>query len=314
MKRYVNIFNSLVISIFIVIIPWEKIKGVEFTDKVNYLDYVYYGKNILEYRDFDNFISFISNEWLWHYLLLSIEGKVNYELFFLSISFFSLSTVIYYLINKNNVFYSILLLNPLLISMVMSQYRISLALGLVLMAIYLKNNIKLWYLLILAALLIHSSVVLFILVNFLINFVSKMNIKNNVFLVVIFILLGGLISFMLSDFIFVVLDYFGDRRSEYDTGNISSTFSYLSFWVFNLIIISYNSIKLGLRNYQEKISILILSVVSFNLIFDGYSTRFLAVFLPIIISTNLKLHPQLKSILIVVYIPYCLIQWIYWIQ
>lgn len=314
MKIYRKIFASLIISFFIVLIPWEKIKGVSFTDKANYLNYVYYGKNVLEYRDFDTLISFISNEWLWHYLLSFVGEIMPYEFFFLGISFFTLSAMTYFLISKNNILYSLLLLNPLLIGLVMSQYRISLAVSLVLMAIYLKKNFKLWYLLILAALLIHASVALFILIHFLIVYVSRKNIKNNSLMVFVFILLGGFISFMLSDFVFVVLDYFGDRRSEYNTENISSTFSYLSFWVFNLIVLSYNGVKLGLNNYQEKLSVLILSIISFNLIFGGYSTRILAVFLPVIIATNLKTHPQLRNLLIVTYIPYCFIQWVYWIQ
>ena len=48
---------AVIYSIIYFFIPWERFRNSEFRDKEVYLDYVYYGNNILTYKSFDSFFS-----------------------------------------------------------------------------------------------------------------------------------------------------------------------------------------------------------------------------------------------------------------
>ena len=318
MKFFKASMISLVLSFLAILIPWTALKGSDFWDRQVYLNYVYYLPNILEYRDFNSIASYISQEWLWHYILLTIGEYISYEIFFSCISFFSLALMIFYLIRKHGVLSSLLLLNPLAVDLVMSQYRISFALIIVFSSIYLRKIDSkpykfLSYFLVALASLIHSSVILFIFIYFSIVIISKINFKQKLFNVFSLVLLGIIISWSLSDSIYIVLDYFGDRRADYEVERVSSSLSYLSFWVVNLLILILSFSKKKYNTLQDKLTILILSIVSANSIFGGYSLRILSIFLPVIMSTNLEINLKLRIPLFVLYFLYSLIQWYFWL-
>lgn len=314
MKKIKNILISFLISLVVILIPWSTLKGSEFTDKIGYLNYVYYRTNVLEYKDFSRISSYFSNEWLWHYLLLNINKIMPYELFFNIISLLTITLIVYYLIRKNSLFSSLLLLNPLIIDLVMSQYRISLALIFVLLAVYIRKYKKTSLILIILAAMIHSSTLLFAAIHFAIILISKIPIRRYRFKILSLVLLGVIISWLLSGYVFVLLEAIGDRRADYDLQHVNSSIAYLSYWIVNLFIILYNSWKLGIKDYETKLSIIILSLVSSNLFLGGYSVRFISIFLPVIMSSNLKLDKRIKVILFVFYFFYCSAQWIYWIN
>lgn len=314
MKKIKNILISFLISLVVILIPWSTLKGSEFTDKIGYLNYVYYRINVLEYKDFSKTSSYFSNEWLWHYLLLNINKIMPYELFFNIISLLAITLIVYYLIRKNSLFSSLLLLNPLIIDLVMSQYRISLALIFVLISVYMKSYRLIRFTLIILAAMIHSSVLLLVCVHFVITLITNSPIKNYRFQILCLVFFGMLLSWMLSGYVYILLEAIGDRRAEYNIEDVKSSILYLSFWVINFFIVLYNSWKLGIKDYETKISIVILSLVTANLILGGYSTRFIALFLPVIMSNNLKLNNQTKVAVFIFYFIYCSAQWFYWVD
>lgn len=315
MKAYSSITISAIFAILIVLIPWEELRGAAFVDKAVYLDYAYYQTNVLDYRVFDSFLSYISFEWLWHYLLLNINDFIAYETFFNTISFFTLALMSYFLVRRHGALSILLLLNPLVIDLAMSQYRISLALILIMLAsVLIQRYKKLSILLVLIATLIHSSVAIFIVIYIAIKIISKLKFKQQYIEVLLLSLLGLTLSFLMSDFVGVILTAIGDRRAGYAVDNISSSLSYLSFWILNTAIVIFNYCMLGVKNTKDKLTIVILSLVSGHAVFGGYSTRIIAVFLAVIMSTNLDISRQLRLTLIPVYVLYTLLQWSYWFQ
>src|SRR5690554_913820 len=119
-KETLKILYIFFYSILFTLIPWEKIRNLPFTDRENYLDYVYYGVNILDYRDFNSIYSYIFNEWLWHFIIKNIGQYISYEFFFHLISFSLIFCMTYFLVKNISIYASFFLLNPLIVDLALS--------------------------------------------------------------------------------------------------------------------------------------------------------------------------------------------------
>ena len=305
---------SLIFSIILTTIPWEELNGGPFRDKLVYLDYAEYGINKLNYLSFDTFFSYITNEWLWHYIILNINTYMPYIVFFNAISFLSLFSISFFLLKRHSIYSLLLIINPLVIDLVMSQYRMSLAMSLILIAIHLNKLKKLKIFMIGVAALIHTSVILFIVTYLGVLIAQRFVNRSSKIYLLYLITMGMLISFILSGFVDVILESVGDRRSDYPLEKLSSSLTYLSFWVLNFIFIVLYYLKRPIKKMSDSISIVVLSNITFNLVFGGYSTRILATMFPVIMDTNLRLGTYYKFLLFMVYILYTYLQWVYWLN
>lgn len=306
------LLTSVIFALIILFTPWESFKENAFFDKSNYLEYALYGTNALEFRSFDSVFSYISQEWLWHFIILNIKDYMPYEIFFNGVSFISLLSIAYYMLRRNSLLSILLLINPLIINLVMSQYRISFAMSIVLTAIIFKKNKIIRNLLVAAACLIHTSTVLFVFSYILIVFLNKKLIRRPYLYNFCLIMIGMSISLMLSGFVDVILEAIGDRRTDYAIDDLSSSLSYLSFWIISFILVVINYLNRRFEYLYESVALVVLSNIAFNAIFGGYSTRVLAVFFPVIMSTLLHLKPSYRIPLIFLFFLYSVLQWYFW--
>lgn len=309
----IKILYAFIFSIIFSIIPWENIRNSPFLDREVYLNYAKYGLNILDYKSFDTVFSYVFNEWLWHLIIKNINNYISFELFFGFISFSIIFCMSLFLVRKVSFMAPFLLLNPLVIDLAFSQYRICLALVFLSIAFILKNKKFLQILFLIAATLTHTSIIIFIIIYSLIILSNKL-ISNKIIYIYVLLFLGLLLSFLLSDYVSEVLAYFGDRRDYSDVERISSSFLYLFFWIISFFMLLHYNIKNNSFSFYQKYSLLILSMIAGNLIFGGYSTRFLAISFPFIMKAYCETNFKFRAFIFILYFTYLISQWFFWLK
>jgi hypothetical protein len=309
------IFVATMISI-----PWEQLQGVEYTDRAVYIHHFLFEESIQDYKEFNGILDYILNETLWDSLVSTLVHNVGIPIddVFQGIAILSLATASFFLIRYHNPLSLLLLINPLLVDLVFSQMRIALACSLLGIGVLIRNPV-LFVILLSTAMFIHTATIIFIVVT-IVALLAKRYMKNGISEKSVFIMLcivGVIISLAISPaLIVVILTAVGDRRAEYE--DQASSILYSLFWLGLLILCGLKKKKILaniLENEEACYSIIILSLVSFNILFGGYSTRFIAVSLPIIMCTMLNLSAAMERFLIIfIYAIYVSFQWIYWLN
>lgn len=315
-KRIVEYFAVISFSIIIISIPWEELQGHKFYDLNNYRSYFLYQKPVFEYVNLTSLFDYITREALWHYtgMFLIRTLGIPSDYVFLSISLFCCLTYSYFLVKQHGVLSLVLLINPLLITLAMSQLRSALAFSLLVNA-YMANPKVLKITLAILALFIHTSVLLFLFTYFFTYFISKKIKDNKLGKTIAYIslcILGLFISILIGPFKDIILGYFGDRRAAY-IGDASSSFLYATFWIGLLIAAAFQN-RSFFKNEIHCFSVIALSIVTSNLLTGGYSLRFLSLSLPMNMSTMLNYKIELRLLLILGYIGYMAFQWSYWLH
>jgi hypothetical protein len=314
-KRYIEYLTIFVFTIVMINVPWEQLKGAEFADLIVYKNYFLYGQSVLEYSIFSSFIDYITKEALWHYSIMTLVRDLGFSVdyVFMGISAICIWTFTIFLVTRQGILSLILLVNPLLVSLAFSQIRSALAFSLLLMAYMAsKRIIRIW--LIFTALFIHTSVFLFLLIFFLIRFLRIQLAEKGINTTTTYIflcILGISVALVIGPLKELILGYFGDRRASYD--DAASSFMYTSFW-FGLLIFCAFQNKNFFKDEVNCYSVVILSLVTFNMLTGGYSTRFIALSFPMIISTMLNFSGGIKSMSVLAYLSYATLQWTYWMQ
>ena len=313
-----KLVDLLAIIIFItamILVPWEQLQGYEFLDRQVYIEYFLYGKNVLEYREFNGILDYLTYEALWHKVIAALvdDAGIPIDHIFLAISVLSLATSSFFLIRRHNPLSLLLLINPLLVDLAFSQLRIALAFSLLVIG-YLIRKRTLFITLVLIAMFIHTATIIFAGIIIAVLLVKRYFSEKGANKVLIFSFLcvvGLCISLVISPLRETILSTVGDRRLDYD--DHASSFLYSSFWIGMLVLCAFQN-KSFLQDEVNCYSIIILSLVFFNVITSGYSTRFIAVSLPMLMSTMLSLSPRTqRPVAILVYASYVLIQWVYWL-
>lgn len=316
-RLYMSLFVSVVYSTLMLFIPWEVLQGYAFVDRLENVTYFLYEKNVLEYREFTGVIDYLKHEALWHYLMDQIIHHVGVpiEYVFNAIAFLCISTFSFFLANRKGYLSVLLLTNPLLVTLAFSQSRIALAFSLLLLA-YMSRRLSVVILTVLFCGFIHTASFLFFGICISIYVIKKRLIdksanKSLIFFILCFI--GLFISIVLGQALDIILGLLGDRRAVVYTGNAQSGIKYTLFWV---VILGFCSVqeKSFYNNVINCFSVIILSLVTFSLITGGYSSRFLALSLPMIFITMLNFKPSLKLLSLILYIIYGSLQWVYWFK
>lgn len=309
-KQYLTI---VVYVLAMLIIPWSEIQGFEFVDRVRYINYFLYKVNILEYSEFNNIIDYIKHEALWHFMVSTLVHKfgISIETVFILISAFCLTTTSFFLVRRSGCFSVALLFSPLLVTLAFSQLRMALAYSMLLLAYMLRKPL-IAVVLILPALFIHTSMLLFIGIFLALKAFEYLNNKKGFSGFTVYlgcVLVGVAISIAIGPLRDVILGSVGDRRAAHDY--ITSSVLYMLYWVglFGLTVLQRKSFYLKEVN---QFSIIILSVVTANLFTGGYSLRFLSIGLPILMVTMLDMDKDKKKIALIFYTVYLLFQWVYW--
>lgn len=311
-KFLIKIIIAIFYTAFLCFVPWEDFRSIKFADREKYIDYFLYQVNVISYLDLRTITDYITGEWLWHASISNLATKIDLQIIFLSISFLCIFVFSSFLIINYGLLSVLFLINPLVIDFAFSQYRMALAISFLYLGYFARNS-KLWIPFVVAAPFLHTGSIIFIVIYFVSNKVALRNINSShdssIKFKMVLVLVGFLISFLLGPLREQVLGYFGDRRVGY--AEISSSFSYLSVWILLFVVLLAQ--KKYFLNYEENcFSIVILSIVMLNIIFAGYSTRFLAASYPLLIGSILSVKRELKNLYIKIFLLYCFIQWIYW--
>lgn len=304
----------LVLILVLIHVPWEDFRSTAFIDRENYLDAFLARPARFSYLSLDHWYSYITNEYLWHvgvsWLIDTAGFRVEGIFAFISFLCFLVATLI--VTRGHAALLGLLLINPLLVDLAMSQYRLALALSILGIALLVDRK---WLKLILlgVAPLIHTASVLFVLMYLFADHGGdlarrRLGVR---FVFPVLMLAGVFFSLLIGPFREVLLGYFGDRRAEYP--DMSSSISYLLFWVALLPIFAAQPARFyGDRG--NRFAVLILSLVTSNLVTGAYSARFLASALPFLILAMRSTSPHLLRVsLISVFVFYSLLQWMYWL-
>ncbi len=317
-------FNTIAVFGFttlVVAVPWEEIfraiNGHGFMDKEVYADYFLNQTSVLDYKEFNGVLSYVSNEFLWHYAIgwLVSNTGVLIDHVFLAISFSALLIFGLLLTKWQGVYALPLLVNPLIIDFAFSQYRLALAISILGVAYLLHGRYRaISVALVLTSLFIHSGTTLFILIYAAVWLVQWLSVRFRIGRSAVFVILfatGGFISLLIGPLRGIILSAIGDRRAEYH--DMSSSLLYSLFWIALLIPFYLSRRHLVTLDYA-RYALVIVSIVFVNIFHGGYSTRFLAATFPCLISAVLSLRGVMKTMITVLFIAYVMFQWLYWLR
>lgn len=312
-------FLAVILATIAIYIPWDELRNLPFVDRRNYLAYFKYEENILDYVKLDHWYNYLTNEVLWHTAipyLIKNQG-IQPVIIFNSISFFCIFTFAFFVARYKNIYAVLLLINPLLITLSFDQMRSALSFSLLLWAFMLPR--KLFFVSIaIAAItpLIHTSCALFIAIYAGLISLSRLYSKriiNRKMVITVLVMVGLLMSFAFGSLMHTVLEAMGDRRANRVLVDASEGVKYTLFWILFLGFCLFQG-KNFYRNIICNYAVIILSFVSFNLIFGGYSLRFLATGLPFFCVTMFELDKTSQKIVIPIFIVYAIAQWYYWLH
>ena len=316
------IISLLVASVFatiLVSIDWELLRGYYFIDRRNYTEYFKYDENVLARAKDLAWYNYITIEYLWHAGIPFLKDMFSVELLhvFNALSFFCLFTFAFVVARFAPLWSVVLLVNPLLMTLAFDQMRMAVAFSLLIWAAVLPRKALIVSLaLCSAAPLIHTSSVLFIALfvglKVLQAISTSIQLKRGLVIVVL-VFVGAFMSFLFGDFLQAILAAIGDRRADRYLEDASSGIKYTSFWMLFLLasLIQPDAFYNRLSN---QFVVIVLTFVTFNLVFGGYSARFLAVCLPFSVIALSSLERSLKLPVIFAYVIYAGLQWSYWVR
>lgn len=308
-------------ALVVVAVPWEEIfravNGYGFIDKGVYSDYFLNQISVLDYKEFNGVLSYVSNEFLWHYVIgwLVSNTGILIDHVFLTISFIVLLISGLLLAKWQGIYALPLLVNPLIIDFAFSQYRLALAISILGAAYLLHGQYRtVSVVLVLASLFIHSGTTLFILIYAAVWLVQWLSVRFRIGSSAVFAILfatGSFISLLIGPLREVILSAIGDRRAEYH--DMSSSLLYSLFWAALLVPFYLSRRHLVTLDYAHY-ALVIVAIVFVNLFHGGYSTRFLAATFPGLVAAILSLPGTMKILVTILFIVYAMLQWLYWLR
>jgi hypothetical protein len=320
-RKYLHLSALLFFVVAMMLIQWpvifENIYGHGFTDRNTYKNYFLNGESVLIYKKFEGVVAYITDEFLWHYLIGTAATSlgISIELVFHVITITCLCVFGAIIISKRRPLALLLLINPLVIDFAFSQLRLALAISILGAAYVLKTRYRLITLIfVICSLFIHTASMIFIIIYVALRVVDSLANQLNYGYWVRFALLcliGFSISIAIGPLREAMLSAIGDRRADYP--DMSSTLAYSSFWVFLLFAIGSRAKSLMKEEYQQY-SVVILSIVTMNIFHGGYSARFLAASFPFLISTVLSFRGVYGLMMLFLFIFYAILQWLYWLR
>ena len=312
-RQFFAALAVVVFSVAIQIPDWpaifEAAHGHPMTDREVYKTSIVNLDLRIDYLDYITWTDLAINEWTWGYLLRYMEDTLGLEpeRIFTLLTTFVIWQFASYVVRNAGAIYLIFLLNPLVIDLAFSQYRVALALSVVMFVLSEPRGKLVTALTYLFCTTIHTATVLFAVMQI----GARLLQGRQKFSVAVLCGLGVLISFAIGPLRQELLGAVGDRRAEYE--DMGSSFAYLSFWVllWFMFLVKWRDV---VRHYDGRYAIIVLSLVAANLFTGGYSTRFLAASLPSLIVAMSRWRSNPISVALLFFVPYSLVQWYYWFQ
>jgi hypothetical protein len=315
--------NLIIISIsfiysliFIYLIPWTELKGIEFVDLINYTKRIVYLSNGGKEKEYFG-LSIIFSEIVWKYILIYLGTIFTDPYFAISIiSFISLFIYTYLILMKtNNYFLLILLFNPMFVDLIMGQVRIAFAFALLLITYELlikKKYIFLSYILIIISILIHTAMLIIIIFSIYIYFFN--NYFSNIKLYYLWaILIAFIAAFFLKFGADVILLSVGDKRANYAEVIEASSLKFSLFWfILAFFIFIYSKSTKKEENNIIIFSFIMIGLFFFSSLINAYGQRYVAISIPLILLSISFLKKNQQYFLYSLVFLYLILQYYYW--
>lgn len=311
-----------VFSTLFVAVPWPHIwlslYGYPMIDRNHYLEQIA-GRNLpTDYLPYDSWLSFYTDEFLWSWLLSSLtrDLALSPEVVLGAVSWLTIFVFASIVLRGASVWYLFFLVNPLVVDFAFSQSRSALAISLLGIALLLSRRLRwLRFLLVGAAILVHSSMPLFAGFYALAQFLARRDAKTeaDAFGRLMALLTAGvLVALATGPLRVVILSVLGDRRVDYPENFTTSTL-FMSFWVFLLawLVVDWRA---NSESIETATVIPVLALAAANVALQGYSTRFIAAFFPFVVVTIARLNRRWSGLPGVLYLGYAVLQWAYWLR
>jgi hypothetical protein len=306
-----KLIACIIFSAAIVYTPWNSITDVDkFPDIDNYVTNISLISSTLD-SDSASFFAFLFSEPAWQIILVIIflSNVEPYSALKLISTFCALCISIYVVRRTKNSVTLLLLWNPLIIDLIISQIRSALALSICLIAIQCQEKNKRALLASIAA-LIHSATIVGIIFYFVAKVVENKqpSIKNTV-AAMITLLVATALSIGRTD----ILTLLGDRRVEYtiETGSLL----YVAFWFLFAAVLMSASGKIHPEKKEESfLASCLMSLPTLTNLMETNGTRFLAIGFPILIVAISGLSKGMRACFYFAIVPYQAIQFLYWLK
>ncbi|PCI88902.1 MAG: hypothetical protein COB24_00045 [Hyphomicrobiales bacterium] len=316
-KNHHSIY-AILLGILIVSTPWPQIYfdiyHIEMNDRYIYIIQAEAFALITDYFDYFEWTSYITHEFLWGSTLGFVTRDLGVDietLFFI----FSVSIVflfIYIVFRQVGWVATLFILNPLIIDFAFSQLRLAVAIFFLSLAYLVKpKSLKISILLLVLTPFIHTASILFVFIYFAAYFTDEKYFKVMIWRLLALVFIGLIIGLAIGPFREIILSSVNDRRSEYQ--DISSSNLYLMYWMmlFGTLLFQYQN---SMKTFELRYSICILSIIFVNVIFSGYSSRFLAASFPFLIIAIWKVDQRKFSSIQILFAVYVVFQWAYWFR
>lgn len=305
--------TTLIFSLLFQIPGWPEI-----FEKINFypmIDRTVYKIKIITYNlstdyifDFD-LLSYFTREWLWNSSIAYLNRQVglNPDQIFFIVTTIVIWRFAFEIASRANWLCILFLINPLVIDFAFSQLRLAFAMAIL---SFFWSGQRGRFITIVAYMVctsIHTATILFAIMHFSANRFSAPTRKN----LTILCLTGTVIALAIGPFREIVLSGLEDRRATYS--DMSSSTTYLLFWVLMWMLL-LSRWKYSVVNFDGRYSIIVLSIVAVNIVTGGYSTRFIAAAFPSLIITMVKWPSKPVSLVLMIFMPYSILQWFYWLR
>lgn len=319
-----SILRYVVVGVFctgvMVVVPWhtiwEQAHGRPMIDRQVYLEQVATGDLRSDYSQPDGVLSFITDEFLWAYLLNFLVRTVglSIETAFIAISTFAVSAAVFLVLKKSGAIYLVLLLNPLFVDLTFSQLRIAFGMALLTWAYLLWARSRL--LSALALLLACASHTAMTLMTAAFLGVALLGVRRFVrspgWHYTAVTALGAAIALAIGPLRSGILADIGDRRAVIDYTQVQSGIRFYTIWIIVLIVLSldWRAIR---GTVSDRFAVMMLWASLLGAASGGYADRLLAITLPFFIVSISHIRKDLIWIPWISYLAFTALYWFYWL-
>ena len=313
-----NLFEAgvlaLLFALFVLAVPWESLLGGPHEDFWVYvLTFEPSEETAREIYQPSGLLQYFSNEILWHDLvnaLVVITGDPVpalrlVSLFVLFVNAFVLYRRYGYLLP------TVFLLNEIFLTFALSQLRLAFAISLLIVAIESRSRLLQW-LLVVAALFIHSSVPIFVGLYATVKWVESRQgrISQQQILAI-----AGIVVLVLAAFLALgresLLSSLGDRRAAVYESMPAQSLVYASFWIV-LLGAMVMSGRDYLRRPDNLYALMLVGLFVALTLLGTFGVRFLAAGYVLIVVAMLSMSQQNRNFVVPAFLCYQILQYYYW--
>ena len=317
--KYGNWLLSLLFAfIYIYIIPWTEIYGLEFVDIHAYMQrmkYLHDGGVEAEYFG----LKWLTSEPIWKAMVIALGNMfTDYRAVFYGISFVTVFSYVSFLIRRVEFYIAmIFLINPIMVDLFLSQLRSVFAFSIVLLAYNLYENNReakfLTIFLLIIAALIHVSMPVFYAIYYL---MYRLNKNTEAYKYYFFAIVTGLfIAFFMKYGSTLLLEMIGDRHAGYDEYIDAASVSYTIAWfIIALILATFGDFEEREKRVQVAYAITFMSFFFFSSIVNIFAARYVALIMPFIILSINVLPKHIKQGTYLFLVVYNIYSFKYWLQ